>query len=184
MTKDNQHGINPTIYGRADDWFIDNRIGDISVTIDSVDLHEVLLMVMTNKKAKIVIEITNSSIFLQRPQVLTKVSQKVFSHEEKTKPFLHLQDHQSSLNIKIQKCVLKSPYIIEKAHDLKEHNLYVDTTSWLNVKLSKGHQPLASHIEIVETVISGGSFSIENVQTFHMSKCWFEITFQKCRGLL
>ena len=147
FTKDDPKGVNPTIYGQNIP-FVGERVkGDVRIEVDSIDLHNVFLLNVSNTDSFIFINITASSIYLNRSN-FTSVKQA------------------GGLFVKFNRCTLKSPAIIEG----KE--IIIDKYFWLDIELKENSNE--SNVTITDTTISGGRFHIENVRSFEVSKCRIE----------
>ena len=144
--KDDDKGRNPTIYG-GNVAFIGDRKREVRIEIESIDLHNVFLLNVSNTVSLITINITASSIYIDQSNFISvKQAKRLFT--------------------KLHRCTLTSPAIIEA------DELVVDKYFWLDIEMKSDANE--SEISITDTKISGGRFHIKNVQSFEVSKCRIE----------
>ncbi|XP_066926100.1 uncharacterized protein [Clytia hemisphaerica] len=144
LIKDDPKGADPIIYGNNHS-FIGVRQGEIEISIDSIDLYNVMLLDSKENHASVVINIRASSIYINQSNFISlKQAKKAF--------------------ITIEHCNLKSPFIIEG------QQIIIDKYQWLDVVMNEDSNN-QSQIMITDTKISGGRFQIKNVQSFHVKNC-------------
>ena len=111
FVKDDPQGMSPKIYGNNQP-FIGDDNEEIEITINSIDLHDVNLVVMNRPLANVIINIIGASIYLSRSNFITlKQSMEAY--------------------IILQNCSLRSPYIIEG------NTVFIDRYFWLDVEMNE-----------------------------------------------
>ena len=148
LTKDTDHGINPTING-LDNHLLVESLRDISIIIHSIDLNQVQLFQIDNYygEESIRVEITNANIHFK--QIVNSL--KTF--------FIYFFGKADKLSIKFYKCLL-----ISKPEDLST----ISQHFWLSIPSFLDERAV---IDITETRILGGIFKIWNVATVNISNC-------------